>query len=132
MNVCRRGRGFPIGDPYDMSLTKTGKRWAMFKLCSTHRHPTGMYGVVCIYRKEPSSVSGASSCAVCGVAAEGAGVGTMCCGGVSAVALDVVDNADCRSILVNETTILPVGYDRTIRPGVTCIGAVAKGATPEA
>jgi len=116
MNVCHRGRGFPIGDPYVMSLTKRGKRWAMFKSCSACCHPSGMYGVICIYRTEPSSVSGASSCAVCSVTAEGAGVGTMCRGGVSAVAFDVVDNADCRSGLVNETTILPVGDDRTVRP----------------
>ena len=97
-----------------MSLTKRGKRWAMFESCSMWHHPSGMYRVVCIYRTELSSVPGASSCAVCGVATEGAGVGTVGCRGVSAGAFDVENNADCHSRLVNEMPILPVGDDQVI------------------
>src|SRR5882724_1596313 len=97
-----------------MSLTKSGKRWAMFESCRAQCHPSGMYRVVCIYRTELSSVLGASSCAVCGVTAEGAGVGTLGCRGVSAGAFDVENNADCRPGLVNKMLILPVGNDWAI------------------
>ena len=94
-----------------MLLTKRGKRWEMFESCSTWHHPSAMYGVVCMYKVELSSVSGASSLAMCRIAAEGAGVGTVGGRRVSAGPFDVEDNEDGQASFVNELPILPVGDD---------------------
>jgi len=60
-----------------MSLTKRGKKCEILESCNGQCHPSAMYGVVCIYNTELSSVLGAASCSMCGITAEGARVGTM-------------------------------------------------------
>jgi len=60
-----------------MSLTKRGKRCEIFESCNVWHHPSAMYGVMCIYNTELSSVLGAASHSMCGISAEGARVGTM-------------------------------------------------------
>ena len=58
------------------------------------RQPSAMYGVMCIYNIESSSISGAASCTVDGIAAEGARIVAVVRGGVRTRAFDIEDDAD--------------------------------------
>ena len=74
MKVCRSGGGLLIGELKVMSLTRKGKREVISKLSRVRCQPSTMYGVVCIYRTELSSIMGAGSRSMDRIAAEGAGV----------------------------------------------------------
>src|SRR5882724_9621459 len=74
MKVCHSGGGLPIGEPKVMSLTRKGKREVISKLSRVRRQPSAMYGVVCIYRTELSSITGAGRRSMDRITTEGAGV----------------------------------------------------------
>src|SRR5882724_876412 len=74
MKVCRSGGGLLIGELKVMSLTRKGKQEVMSKSSRVRHQPSAMYGVVCIYRTELSSITGAGSHSMGRIATEGAGV----------------------------------------------------------
>jgi len=72
MKVCWRLGRLPIGKPKVMSLTRKGKQEVMSESLRASHQPFTIYGVMCIYRNDLSSVACAGSGSMGGIAAQGA------------------------------------------------------------